>query len=43
MIQYLFEWTERYVEEKSIKDISGEPFILPKFKYSKDQFTMIED
>jgi len=43
IIQYLFEWTEKYVDEKSINDKSGEPFIMPKFLYAKDQFTTIDD
>jgi len=43
IVQYLFEWTENYIQERSITDIAGEPFILQRFQYSKDRFTMIED
>ena len=43
IIQYLFGWTEKYVDEKSINDKSGEPFIMPKFLYTKDQFATIAD
>jgi len=43
VIQYLFEWTEKYIEEKNINDATGEPFILPRFLYGKDAFTAIDD
>lgn len=29
--RYLFEWTEKYIQERNITDATGEPFQLPGF------------
>ena len=43
LIQYLFEWAEKYVKDNDIKDNNGKPFVMPKFGYSADMFKRIED
>jgi hypothetical protein len=37
-IQYLFEWTDKWVKEVDLKNQYGYPFVLPRFLYSKAQF-----
>lgn len=43
LIQYLFEWANKYVKENNIRDTNNKPFIMPPFGYSPDMFKEIED
>lgn len=42
-IQFIFDWTDKYIKENRISDREGNPFVLPAFNYAKDQFTSIPD
>lgn len=37
-IQYLFDWTIKYVEKYNVIDINGSHFLVPEFLYSREQF-----
>lgn len=37
-VQYLFDWMAKWVDEKDIRDQSGEKFVMPAFLYSRAHF-----
>lgn len=37
-LNYIFNWTKKYVENESIKGFDGEVFIMPDFKYGSSNF-----
>lgn len=38
LLQYLFEWTTKYVLDHGIVGNNNKPFMMPGFQYSRDRF-----
>lgn len=38
LVQYLFDWMKDYAKHNSLRDRTGELFVLPEFGYGRDDF-----
>ena len=37
-VQFVFDWAEKWAKENDIRDKFNEPFVMPRFLYSKAHF-----
>jgi hypothetical protein len=37
-VQFLFDWGAKWAKKNDVQDIYNEPFIMPRFLYSKAHF-----